>query len=59
MRQEQENEQSMATKAKFSKTSRPRAALGDVGNRPFASKVIIFILLGWIATRSAKINCLA
>lgn len=40
MRQEQENEQSMATKAKFSKTSRPRAALGDVGNRPFASKVV-------------------
>jgi len=41
MRQDQENENLLAAKAKFAKNARPRAALGDLGNKPaaFASKV--------------------
>lgn len=41
IRQDQENENLMAAKGKFSKNARPRAALGDLGNKPtaFASKV--------------------
>jgi len=40
MRQDQENENLLAAKAKFAKNARPRAALGDLGNKPaaFASK---------------------
>ena len=40
IRQEQENEQSMATKAKFPKTSRPRGALGDLVVDETASKAL-------------------
>lgn len=42
VRQDQENEHLWAAKAKFSKNAKPRAALGDLGNRPntaFAGKV--------------------
>ena len=39
--QDQENEHLLAGKAKFAKNARPRAALGDLANKPtaFANKV--------------------
>ena len=36
IRQDQENEHLLAAKAKLAKNSRPRAALGDLGNKPSA-----------------------
>lgn len=36
IRQDQENEHLLAAKAKHAKSSRPRAALGDLGNKPAA-----------------------
>lgn len=36
IRQDQENEHLLAAKAKLAKNSRPRAALGDLGNKPAA-----------------------
>jgi len=36
IRQDQENENLLAVKAKLAKNSRPRAALGDLGNKPVA-----------------------
>jgi len=36
IRQDQENEHLLAAKAKLAKNSRPRAALGELGNNPAA-----------------------
>lgn len=36
IRQDQENENLLAAKAKIAKNVRPRAALGDLGNKPAA-----------------------
>ena len=52
IRQDQENEHLLAAKAKLAKNSRPRAALGDLGNKPSAltSKVKASHLLAFLSS---------
>ena len=52
IRQDQENEHLLAAKAKLAKNSRPRAALGDLGNKPSAltSKVKASPLLAFLSS---------
>ena len=56
IRQDQENEHLLAAKAKLAKNSRPRAALGDLGNKPVAltSKVKASLLDFFNFSREVK-----